>query len=549
MVGRTPEYLGKKIGRREMTLVALYILRCRRWSCVGAGDRRWRCPAATPRCSTRPARAVRGALRLHLGGEQQRLGVRRALGRTRPSTTSRSGWRCCSAGSCRSSWCWPWPARSPGSAPVPATAGTLPTHRPLFVGLLVGVVLVVAGLTFFPALALGPLAEALLTTLSPRRRRRTSAASAAARPGSCCVAAGRPAQARPAHLWRNPVMFVVWVGRCCTTVLAVADPQRVRWSIAVWLWLTVAVRQPRRGGRRGPRQGPGRPLRAAKTETVARRLRGRRRHRVRGARRPQLRLGDLVVVEAGAGDPRRRRRRRGRRQRRRVGDHRRVGAGDPRVRRRPVARSPAAPRCCRTGSSCRSPPSRARRFLDRMIALVEGAARQKTPNEIALNILLAGLTHRLPARRGHAAAVRDLLRRSAQPLVVLVALLVCLIPTTIGALLSAIGIAGMDRLVQRNVLAMSGRAVEAAGDVDDAAAGQDRHHHPRQPAGRGVHARGRRADAPSSPTRRSWPAWPTRPRRAARSSCSPRTRYGLRGADPSQLAARDVRRRSPRRPG
>ena len=99
-----------------------------------------------------------------------------------------------------------------------------------------------------------------------------------------------------------------------------------------------------------------------------------------------------------------------------------------------------------------------------MIALVEGAERQKTPNEIALDILLAGLTIDLPARRRHAAAVRRSTRAPSRTVIVLVALLVCLIPTTIGALLSAIGIAGMDRLVQRNVLAISGRAVEAAGD-------------------------------------------------------------------------------------
>ena len=126
-------------------------------------------------------------------------------------------------------------------------------------------------------------------------------------------------------------------------------------------------------------------------------------------------------------------------------------------------------------------------FLDRMIALVEGADRQKTPNEIALVHPAGRADHHLPAGRRHAAALRHLLRRRAVRSIVLVALLVCLIPTTIGGLLSAIGIAGMDRLVQRNVLAMSGRAVEAAGDVLDAAARQDRHHHLRQPPGRRVH--------------------------------------------------------------
>ena len=105
-------------------------------------------------------------------------------------------------------------------------------------------------------------------------------------------------------------------------------------------------------------------------------------------------------------------------------------------------------------------------FLDRMIALVEGAERRKTPNEIALNILLAGLTITFLAARRDAAALRALRGHADVSQTVLIALLVALIPTTIGALLSAIGIAGMDRLVQRNVLAMSGRAVEAAGDVD-----------------------------------------------------------------------------------
>ena len=111
-------------------------------------------------------------------------------------------------------------------------------------------------------------------------------------------------------------------------------------------------------------------------------------------------------------------------------------------------------------------------FLDRMIALVEGAERQKTPNEIALNILIAGLTLDLPAGRDHATTVFGVQRRRRSELgaiptvAVLVSLLVCLIPTTIGGLLSAIGIAGMDRVMQHNVLAMSGKAVEAAGDVN-----------------------------------------------------------------------------------
>ena len=134
-------------------------------------------------------------------------------------------------------------------------------------------------------------------------------------------------------------------------------------------------------------------------------------------------------------------------------------------RRRPFGASPAARRCCPTGSRCASPRRSGSTFLDRMIKLVEGAERQKTPNEIALDILLVGLTiifvfatATIPSYVAYAGG--------AISVVVLVALFVTLIPTTIGALLSAIGIAGMDRLVRFNVLAMSGRAVEAAGDVD-----------------------------------------------------------------------------------
>ena len=156
-----------------------------------------------------------------------------------------------------------------------------------------------------------------------------------------------------------------------------------------------------------------------------------------------------------------------------------------------------------------------------MIALVEGASRQKTPNEIALNILLAGLTiiFLLAAVTLQPFAIYS---GAEQDVIVLVALLVCLIPTTIGALLSAIGIAGMDRLVQRNVLAMSGRAVEAAGDCATLLLDKT-----------GTITLGNRQAAeflpcPAStrtswPRPRSWPAWPTRRPRAARSSCSPRS--------------------------
>ena len=168
-------------------------------------------------------------------------------------------------------------------------------------------------------------------------------------------------------------------------------------------------------------------------------------------------------------------------------------------------------------------------FIDRMIALVEGASRQKTPNEIALNILLASLTivFLMATVTLQPFAIYS---GAEQSLIVLVALLVCLIPTTIGALLSAIGIAGMDRLVQHNVLAMSGRAVEAAGDVNTLLLDKT-----------GTITLGNRQAAefipvdgveprPSWPTPRSCPAWPTRPRKAARSSCSPRPRTACANA-------------------
>ena len=181
-----------------------------------------------------------------------------------------------------------------------------------------------------------------------------------------------------------------------------------------------------------------------------------------------------------------------------------------------------------------------------MIALVEGASRQKTPNEIALNILLASLTivFLMATVTLQPFAIYS---GAEQSLIVLVALLVCLIPTTIGALLSAIGIAGMDRLVQHNVLAMSGRAVEAAGRREHAAARQDRHHHPRQPAGRRVPPRrgcgaGQLADA----AQLSSLADETPEGRSI--VVLAKTAHGLRERAAGELGPRPSSR-SPRRPG
>ncbi|GAB2890724.1 potassium-transporting ATPase subunit KdpB [Streptomyces mayteni] len=267
----------------------------------------------------------------------------------------------------------------------------------------------------------------------------------------------------PRTMVRSPVMFVVLIGSVLTTVLAVSDPtDAFGWAIACWLWLTVLFANLAEAVAEGRGRAQAASLRAARTDTVARRLTGPHsvEERVPGT---ALGVGDLVVCEAGDVIP---------------GDGdviEGVASVDESAitgESAPVIRESGGDRSAVTGGTrvlsdritVRISTKPGETFLDRMIALVEGAARQKTPNEIALNILLASLTIvfllavvTLQPFAVHAGA--------EQSLVVLTALLVCLIPTTIGALLSAIGIAGMDRLVQRNVLATSGRAVEAAGDV------------------------------------------------------------------------------------
>lgn len=265
----------------------------------------------------------------------------------------------------------------------------------------------------------------------------------------------------PRVMVKSPVMFVVLVGSVVTTLLAVQDPgDWFGWAIAAWLWLTTVFANLAEAVAEGRGKAQADTLRKAKTDTVARRLEGGDEKDVPGT---ELRVGDLVVCEAGdivPGD----------------GD---VVEGVASVdesaitgESAPVIRESGGDRSAVTGGTkvlsdrivVRITTEPGRTFIDRMIALVEGAARQKTPNEIALNILLASLTivFLLAVVTLQPFAVYAGARQS---LIVLTALLVCLIPTTIGALLSAIGIAGMDRLVQRNVLALSGRAVEAAGDV------------------------------------------------------------------------------------
>ncbi|MEU9166706.1 potassium-transporting ATPase subunit KdpB, partial [Streptomyces sp. NPDC048420] len=262
----------------------------------------------------------------------------------------------------------------------------------------------------------------------------------------------------PRVMVKSPVMFVVWIGSVLTTVFSFKDPgDWFGWTISAWLWLTVVFANLAEAVAEGRGKAQADTLRKAKTDTVARLVDGTE---VPGT---ALKIGDLVVCEAGDVIP---------------GDGdvvEGVASVDESAitgESAPVIRESGGDRSAVTGGTkvlsdrivIKITTKPGETFIDRMINLVEGAARQKTPNEIALNILLASLTivfllavATLPPFADYAG--------THLTMVVLVALLVCLIPTTIGALLSAIGIAGMDRLVQRNVLAMSGRAVEAAGDV------------------------------------------------------------------------------------
>jgi K+-transporting ATPase ATPase B chain len=264
---------------------------------------------------------------------------------------------------------------------------------------------------------------------------------------------------------KNPVMFIVEVGSVITTAIFFIDLARGEtgslWFVGViafWLWLTVLFANFAEAIAEGRGKAQADALRATRTTTIATLQSGAK------VPAPDLQRGDVVVVTAGEVIPA-------------DGDIiEGVGSVDESAitgESAPVIREAGGDRSAVTGGTrllsdrlvveVTQEPGKS--FLDRMIALVEGAERRKTPNEIALNILLAGLTITFLA------AVVTLqpyavYAHSRQSETVLIALLVALIPTTIGALLSAIGIAGMDRLVQRNVLALSGRAVEASGDVD-----------------------------------------------------------------------------------
>ena len=275
------------------------------------------------------------------------------------------------------------------------------------------------------------------------------------------------AKLHPRTMMKNPVMFVVEVGATLTTLLTIRDlaggspDLGFTFQITLWLWFTVLFANFAEAMAEGRGKAQADTLRKTKTETTGRRLCNGKQEIVAAT---QLRSGDIVRVEMGETIP---------------------GDGDViegiatvdesaiTGESAPVIRESGGDRSAVTGGTkvlsdwikVKITSNPGETFLDRMIALVEGAERQKTPNEIALNIVIAGLT--LVFLLAVVTLQPFAVYSGANPSVaVLISLLVCLIPTTIGGLLSAIGIAGMDRVMQHNVLAMSGKAVEAAGDVN-----------------------------------------------------------------------------------
>ena len=270
----------------------------------------------------------------------------------------------------------------------------------------------------------------------------------------------------PRTQWRNPVMFIVYIGAVLTTWFTAreilqGDPFSFSLQISLWLWFTVLFANFAEAVAEGRGKAQANALRSTRSQTKAKKINGGGTKLVDAT---ELRKGDIVLVEAGDFIP---------------GDGEiiegmaTVDESAVTGESAPVIRESGGDKSSVTGGTrvlsdwikIRITANPGETFLDRMISLVEGAKRQKTPNEIALTILLVGLTIIFLFT---VATIEPYAIYSGMeiPVIVLVALLVCLIPTTIGGLLSAIGIAGMDRLLKRNVLAMSGRAVEAAGDVD-----------------------------------------------------------------------------------
>ena len=489
MVGRTPEYLRKKIGGREVKFASLYFLTTPALALTGTAPCHGLARGTRRNAQRRRARAVRGALRIHLGGEQQRLGLRRHHRQHRlvqHRARDRHGARTVPADGVRprAGRLAVTPAARPaerGHAAHPPSPVRGPARRR-------------HGDPRRPDVPAGAGARtargrpAPMTTVldgpAPTPAPPSGSATPPHRAGSGFfdpkqLVASTPDAVRkldPRTLWRNPVMFIVEVGAVFTTVLAIATPSVFAWLITVWLWLTVVFANLAEAVAEGRGKAQAETLRRAKTDTVARRLTADGTEELVAA--PQLQRGDRVVVDAGETIP---------------GDGdvvEGVASVDESAitgESAPVIRESGGDRSSVTGGTkvlsdrvvVQITQEPGQSFIDRMISLVEGANRQKTPNEIALNILLASLTiiFLLAVATLQPLAIfskasqpgvpnSNVLNHNGVTGVVLVSLVVALIPTTIGALLSAIGIAGIDRLVQRNVLAMSGRAVEAAGDVN-----------------------------------------------------------------------------------
>jgi len=278
----------------------------------------------------------------------------------------------------------------------------------------------------------------------------------------------------PVALIKNPVIFIVAIGSLLTTIIVVAGAFNGNFSsfnlqIAIWLWFTVLFANFSEAIAEGRGKAQADSLRKNRTQTIARKIVGKDELSINAT---ELKKGDIVLCKAGEIIP----------------SDGEVTEGIASVdesaitgESAPVIRESGGDRSAVTGGTkvisdwilIRIMAEPGNTFIDRMIALVEGAKRHKTPNEIALSILLSGLTIifllvviTLPAFFGYSLKASGLPMSQNLTIPILIALLVCLIPTTIGALLSAIGISGMDRLIQRNVIATSGRAIEAAGDVD-----------------------------------------------------------------------------------
>ena len=480
MVGRTPEYLGKKIQASEMKLVVLYILFVPIVILAFAGA----------------SVVMKSALHsLNNDGPHGLSEIVYAFtsasnnnGSAFAGLTGNTQWFNTTQAICF------WVGRFFLMVPVlaiagslgrkqavPPSAGTFPTTSPLFAGLLTGVVLIVVGLTYFPVVALGPRSSTLSAssrrspmvtpidnqtatavgppaTLDHQSHRRSASLLDAAIMRRAAI--DSVIKLDPRQMARSPVMFIVEIGSVITTVLAIRDASGFAALVSVWLWFTVLFANFAEAMAEGRGKAQADTLRKTRSETTAF-VQLPNGDLIEKASN-QLAVGDLCVVEAGQVIP---------------GDGEvidGIASVDESAitgESAPVIRESGGDRSAVTGGTrvlsdrivVRVTSKPGETFLDRMIALVEGASRQKTPNEIALNILLAGLTiiFLLATVTLQPFAIYS---HAEQTITVLVALLVCLIPTTIGGLLSAIGIAGMDRLIQRNVLAMSGRAVEAAGD-------------------------------------------------------------------------------------